>query len=277
MTPLGTVITILVCVGLGYVVEPVFRSLADGKPAPEADAGPKAGDAGDSPAGQPDGQDAAVPEPAVQVDLSKVTKADFPDKVALKVGYTVTDAESGATVTLKKGSLVKPLRLEGTDLVIQPSLVPIQSKIDVDKTNFKELVAPRIEERLRNAVAEEDPAPAEPMQADPGPEPPAPPAPEPEPEPEPEPAAVPKLGEAAVVALLKQDVEAGNVTEFKANQVTAWKAGEDMEFDGETYQTGRVTFRAQTILGVQEHEAIALIEDGKVYKWMWAKTKLEMR
>ena len=25
------------------------------------------------------------------------------------------------------------------------------------------------------------------------------------------------------------------------------------------------------------NEAIALIEDGKVYKWMWAKTKLEMR
>lgn len=50
-----------------------------------------------------------------------------------------------------------------------------------------------------------------------------------------------------------------------------------MEFDGDTYQTGRVSFKAETILGTQEHEAIALIEDGRVYKWMWARTKLEMR
>jgi len=102
------------------------------------------------------------------------------------------------------------------------------------------------------------------------PTPPTPPAPVPTP-------AAAKLDEAAIVALLKSDVQAGKVTEFKANQVTAWKAGEEMDFDGDTYQTGHVTFKAETILGVQEHEAIALIEDGKVHKWMWAKTKLEMR
>jgi hypothetical protein len=110
------------------------------------------------------------------------------------------------------------------------------------------------------------------MEKDPDP---APTPPTPDPDPDPAPAA--KLDEAAIVSLLKKDVEAGKVTEFKANQVTEWQAGEAMEFDGQNYQTGLVTFKAETILGVQEHQAIALIEDGKVYKWMWAKTKLEMR
>ena len=67
------------------------------------------------------------------------------------------------------------------------------------------------------------------------------------------------------------------VSEFKADQVTEWLAGEDMEFDGANYQTGMVTFEAETILGKQQQKAIALIENGKVVKWYWAKTKLEMR
>ena len=50
-----------------------------------------------------------------------------------------------------------------------------------------------------------------------------------------------------------------------------------MEYDGATYQTGRVTFEAETILGKQEYKAIALIKNGEVAKWIWAKTQLEMR
>lgn len=273
MTHLGTVIILLVCVGVGYVVEPMLFSGVKQDPAPQP-AQPTETAAKDQPnSGKPKlpipvPTPEPTPEPSVQLDLTKVTREDFPEKVSLKAPYTFADANSGVTMQLKKGTKVKPVRLEGTDLVIQPIGFPVESKIHVDKTNFKELAAPRVMERLKNAVAEntnqpEAPAPVEPE-------------PEPEPEPTPEPEST-KLDEAAVVALMKQSVKAGKVTEFKANQVTSWKAGEDMQFDGETYQTGLVKFKAQTILGVQEHEAIALIEDGAVYKWMWAKTKLEMR
>lgn len=267
MTNLGTFIILLVCVGVGYVVEPMFFSGAQ-KPT-KKQAAKEAGNQNDKVAGKPQPAPPA-PEPAssIQVDLSKITQEDFPAKVDLKVPFTISDANSGVTMQLKKGSKVKPVRLQGTDLVIQPVGLPIESKINVDKTNFKELAVPKMLERLQNAVAKKDPEPAPPMPKDPEPV---------VPEPTPEPPAPTKLDEAAIVALLKKDVQAGKVTEFKANQVTAWKAGEDMEFDGDTYQTGRVTFKAETILGVQEHEAIALIEDGEVYKWMWAKTKLEMR
>ncbi|MFK7911746.1 MAG: hypothetical protein AB8F34_14260 [Akkermansiaceae bacterium] len=271
MTHLGTIIIILVCMGLGYIIEPMFVSGVKKKPATQAANKPEADDSEDPSANTPE---KPADEPTIQVDLSKITQADFPEKVALKVDYTVSDAESGATVKLPKGSMVKPVRLEGSQLVIQPSLIPIQSSISVDKTNFKELALPKMLERLKNPVANNDPQPTPP--ADPDPTPPAP-DPAPDPDPDPAPVAASKLDEAAIVALLKKDVAAGKVTEFKADQVTAWKGGEDTEFDGSTYQTGRVTFKAETILGVQEHEAIALIEDGKVYKWMWAKTKLEMR
>ena len=79
------------------------------------------------------------------------------------------------------------------------------------------------------------------------------------------------------MTLMKASVAAGKVTEFDAKQVVSWKAGEPLELDGQTYQTGLVSFKAETILGMQEHDAVALIENGAVTKWMWAKTKLEMR
>lgn len=285
MTNIGTIILLIVCVGMGYVLEPMFfTETKKTKKNPVAEApvdssgNPVAANPADPVPGAPE-----PPEPAIQVDLSKITPEDFPAKVELKVDYTISDSNSGVTMQLKKGTKVKPVRVEGADLIIQPVGLPIESKIAVDNTNFKELAVPRMLERLQNAVANKDPEPTPPVTpVTPEPTPPTPipavvpPTPPTPPAPAPTPAAT-KLDEAAIVTLLKSDVQAGKVTEFKANQVTAWKAGEELEFDGDTYQTGRVTFKAETILGVQEHEAIALIEDGKVYKWMWAKTKLEMR
>lgn len=272
MTNIGTIILLVVCVGMGYILEPVFFTAS-----PKTT--PKTGDDSGNPvaaapsAPTPGGSEPAAPAPAIQIDLTKLTAEDFPAKVELKVPYTISDENSGVTMKLEKGTKVKPVRLEGSRLVIQPVGLPIESRINVDNTNFKELALPIMLERLQNAVAGNDTKPTPPVTPDPTPAPTPPVTPPAPPEPEP----VTKLDEAAIVALLKSDVQAGKVTEFKANQVTAWKAGEEMDFDGDTYQTGRVTFKAETILGVQEHEAIALIEDGKVYKWMWAKTKLEMR
>ena len=271
MTNLGTIIIIFVCVGLGYVMEPMFisgvkkkKTVTKAVEQPETNSSPE--------------QDPVPTEPVIQIDLRKITQADFPEKIALKEAYTVADAESGATVTLKEGSMVKPIELIGSQLVIQPSLIPIQGKIHVDKTNFKELALPKMLARLENQVAEKTPDPVPTPDPTPTPEPIPTPEPVPTPIPTPEPPAVAsKMSASDLIALLKKDVTAGNVTEFKADQVTSWEAGEDMKFEGKNYQTGSVIFKAQTILGEQNHEAIALIQDGKIYKWMWAKTQLEMR
>ncbi len=277
MTNLGTIILLIVCVGIGYVLEPIIFSgdnLLQEKTADTA--------AGDTSGTAPDGTPGLPPAPAAGVDLTKITPEDFPEKVTLKAPHTISDAGSGITMTLEKGSMVKPVRIEGTDLVIQPAGIPVESKINIDRTNFKELAVPKMLDRLRNASVEPGSTPPAPIPApDATPEP-APPVTPPAPGADPAPAptttpATARLGESAIIALLKKDVQDGNVSEFKTSQVTSWEAGGDMEFDGDTYQTGRVTFEADTILGVQQHEAIALIEHGKVYKWIWAKTKLDMR
>lgn len=271
MTNVGSIILILISVGIGYVIEPVFFSGSNHAKHEQAK------DATEDPSVDVEKPTVTeVTEPEIEVDLSKITNADFPEKVTLKVPYTIKDAASGITMTLKKGSKVKPLRLDGHRLAIQPIGFPVKGMINVDHTDFKKLALPLMLKRLQNPVVKKDPEPVPPT-PEPTPAPAPTPAPEPAPTPEPAPVVEKKLDEAAIVALMKASVTAGKVTEFKAAQVTHWKAGDEMDFDGETYQTGRVTFKAETILGVQKHDAIALIEDGKIYKWMWAKTKLEMR
>ena len=93
----------------------------------------------------------------------------------------------------------------------------------------------------------------------------------------PEPETSTKLDEAAIIAVMKLNVKNKGVTQFNASQVISWSAGTDLKYNGDTYQTGRVLFKVHTILGEQKQEALALIEKGHVYKWIWAKTKLEMR
>ena len=125
----------------------------------------------------------------------------------------------------------------------------LEHAIDVDQTDFKELVLPVMNARIQREAEMKRIEDAKPV----------------------------VLDEVAIVSCMQASVADGKVTEFKADQVTEWVAGEDMEFDGANYQTGMVTFEAETILGKQQQKAIALIEDGEVVKWCWAKTKLEMR
>jgi len=276
MTNVGSFILILISVGIGYVLEPIFFSGSKQVVKTEVkDTTDKDTDVAEEPV-----TPTPPPADAVQVDLSKITSADFPEKVTLKIPLTITDAASGVTMSLKKGSKVKPLRIVGDELEVQPAGFPVKGQIHVDQTDFKSLAVPMMLKRLQSAVAKNDPAPT--PTPDPTPAPAAEPTPAPVPEPTPAPAPTPepvasKLDEAGIVAAMKASVTEGKVTEFKAAQVTSWKAGEDMDFDGESYQTGIVTFKAETILGVQEHDALALIKGGKIEKWMWAKTKLEMR
>ena len=65
--------------------------------------------------------------------------------------------------------------------------------------------------------------------------------------------------------------------EFKLEQVEAWKAGEEEDFGGEDFQTGLAAYKAETIFGVKTVQAKALIKGGKVTKWVYAKTGMEIR
>lgn len=308
MNHIGSIILILVCVGIGYVLEPVFFQ----KPAQEAVENTensvgddkKSSDLTTSVATQP----ATITEPQAELDLDQLVAADYPIKVTLNSPYSITDSANNSTIQLDPGAKVKPLRVEGDQLIFQPVGWPVEGKTALTNTNFIELAAALQLKRLATAQPENseensgdtdssmagdseptaepgdatETAPAA-VEADSAvtqkePEAIADPEPMPTPPSEPtEPVSTESLNEVAVIALMKASVENEQVKEFKANQVISWNAGEPLEFDGKNYQTGKVTFKATSILGEQEHSAIALIENGIIVKWIWAKHKLEMR
>ncbi len=173
---------------------------------------------------------------------------------------------------------------------LETSLVPSKKAVTTTEKEEGEAPAPSPAPAPEPEPAPE-PAPEPEPSDDPMPEPePAPepepdPEPEPEPEPEPdqetmeepEPAPAATLGEEGIVKLMQESVKAGELKEFTFDQVLSWKAGEEEDFDGVTYQTGIAAYKTETIFGVKTIEAKALIGEGKIQKWIWAKSGLEIK
>ena len=57
----------------------------------------------------------------------------------------------------------------------------------------------------------------------------------------------------------------------------SWTPGEETQRDGKTYQSGTAKYKAETIFGVKEIEAQALIEEAKVVLWIWPKSGMEIK
>ncbi len=76
---------------------------------------------------------------------------------------------------------------------------------------------------------------------------------------------------------MQASVKAGEIKEFGFDQVLGWKADEDKESDGEIYQTGLASYKAQTIFGEKNIQAQALIKEGKIAKWIWPKSGMEIK
>ncbi len=126
----------------------------------------------------------------------------------------------------------------------------------------------------------EEPAvePAVEPAAEPATDPAADPFEEPAAEPATEPTGEPTTADSGdVVQVMQASVKSGQIKEFKFDQVTAWKAGENEKIDGETYETGIVLYRAVTVLGEKTLEAKAFIKDGKVRRWIWTLSGMEMK
>jgi outer membrane biosynthesis protein TonB len=132
-------------------------------------------------------------------------------------------------------------------------------------------------------VPEDPPIQPEPQ---PEPEPAAEPQPEPtldaepavEPEPEPvEPEEPVAVIETDVVKIMQKSIQDGDIDEFTSEQVLEWKAEAEETVDDEVFQTGTATYKAETIFGVKNIQAKALIQDGKVVRWVWPKSGVEIK
>lgn len=208
----------------------------------------------------------AGPRDLTKLDLTTVKVADFPSKVTLYEALTLKVPGMEAPIPVAAGSMVVPKELKGEVLVVQDPRFTVTGEIPIEQTDFKKLYLLQADAnrkaRIVELAANKQPQQAEVVV-------PSKPLPEVE--------EVKKLSEAEVIELMKESVRSGKVSEFKFEQVLGWKLEADEQIDGQSYQIGLIVYNAETIFGVQKQRAKALIAKGKVAKWIWAETGVEIR
>jgi hypothetical protein len=80
-----------------------------------------------------------------------------------------------------------------------------------------------------------------------------------------------------IVAIMQASLNQGQIKEFTAEQVVSWTPGPEETIDGEVFQTGLVNYNAETIFGAKTIQAKALIKNGKVLRWVWPKSGMEIK
>jgi hypothetical protein len=241
---------------LGYSFEPQFRQSLTGK------------NPGEKPA--PSATVATVAEASAgksTIDSANIPADRLPAKVLLKAEAEIVDAASDLRMKVPAGNRMNLIRLEGSNVIISPGAGPFEGSVPIEQTDLMEQLAAM---------------PDTPPPADPAPEPIPEPQPEPEPEPEPEPSPVDPVpipaGSGDPVAIMKASIQAGEIKEFGFDQVLEWVAGEGAEtIDGESYQTGLASYKAETVFGVKTIQAKALIQGDKVVRWLWPKSGMEIK
>ena len=228
------------------------------------------------------------------INLDEVRDNDLPETVTIEKPTVIPTSGGEGQVTLKKGDVVTLLNRKNDSLIVEKSDSNGKGKISPKDTDlFQQLVKTIYEREAGGAVATTTPpasipAPTPVPTPVPTPAPtPAPvakidpvvPNPEPMPvvEPTPAPAADAKLGEDKIIALMKDSIAGGAVKEFTSDQVKGWKANGEETIDGTEYQTGLAAYEAATIFGVRPVQAKALIKDGKIERWVYAKSGMEIQ
>ncbi|MFC7335908.1 hypothetical protein ACFQY0_01860 [Haloferula chungangensis] len=270
-----SVIGIIIAGVLGYLLEPSVRPAllptpkkvvekADGSSTPveiESPAKPAA--------------PAAPIAPAPPAWVATLTPEQLPEAVKLKSEASLPIAGASAPMLVPAGVQVKPVRVEGNELVINFGGTA-EGKVAVMSTDLVQVLGNKPPEApTAPPVAAAPAAPEAPAMADPAtpaepatPEAAAPAAPA---------VADKQLSPEEIVAVMQASVKAGEIKEFAFDQVLGWKADEDKESGGETYQTGLASYKAETIFGVKNIQAQALIKGGKVEKWIWPKSGMEIK
>lgn len=224
------------------------------------------------------------------IDLEDVDPKDYPAKITLSSSMILTDQNGLSPLKLDPGSPVKPLLLDEMLLeVTSPLATHLTGKVSVLDTNFAEQVAiKRMDRRMAMLEMEKggNDTPAPPP-TDPTPSPkevasvesadPEEMMEKPEPEPAPEPETPKVLTVEEIIAAMKESLQGGQISELDASKVINWESADRESFDGEEFQVGLATYREMTILGEKTLQAKALFKEGKLDKWIHAKTGMQIR
>lgn len=220
--------------------------------------------------------------PSTEIDPASYSADQLPEKVLLKADAEIADAASDLKMTITAGNKVNLIRLEGDNVVISPGAGPFEGTVLIRQTDLLEQLAalpktPTPAPVDPPAIADTNTPSEEPATTPTDPEMTPEPEPAPEPTPEPEPEPVP-VGPVDVVAVMQDSIKSGSIKEFGFDQVLDWKASEESEtIDGESYQTGVASYKAETVFGVKTIQAKALIKGGKVVRWLWPKSGMEIK
>jgi hypothetical protein len=76
---------------------------------------------------------------------------------------------------------------------------------------------------------------------------------------------------------MRESIRNKEIKHFEFTQVQDWQAAADETIDGAVYQTGLVTYEGETLFfGVKTMQAKALIQNGKVVRWIWPKSGVQI-
>jgi len=225
-------------------------------------------------------RDDALPQLVKITKATSLPKPSGEGKVLLKKGEVVTllnRAEGGLIVEKINAKAKGTIKAGDTDLFLQLAQQIYEKEAGRESTGLA------VNSKTPDSKPESAPKPEPESAPAPKPAPKAEAEPEPEPEPKavavvpPTPAAARSLTDEEIIALMKKSIQGGAVEEFGFDQVKGWKANGEELIDGTNYQTGLAAYEAATIFGVRPVQAKALIKDGKIERWVFAKSGMEIR
>ncbi|MDB4451569.1 hypothetical protein N9131_00960 [bacterium] len=227
------------------------------------------------------------------INLDEVRDNELPKTVKIENATEIPTLSGEGQVRLRKGDVVTLLNRKDDVLIVEKPDSNGKGEISPKDTDlFQQLAKQIYEKEAGGAVAvttppapvpapvpAPNPTPVAGVDPTPTPTPEPMPVVEPEPEPTPTPAPVggAKLSDDEIIALMKESIAGGAVKEFTSDQVKGWKPNGDETIDGTEYQTGLAAYEAATIFGVRPVQAKALIKDGKIERWVYAKSGMEIQ
>ncbi len=266
-------LTIMAVAGyIGYLVEPNLRHVLTGV---EPSAADKA--ANTRVMLQLDG--------GVQLDLSSLSADQLPSQVRVNIGLDTVNAGERKIMRIEAGSKVRLLRIEGGNAVVSPVDLAFVGRIPVGETDLLQQVAAAHSAKVApsaspaaSEMSEPEPEPQAPIVEEKvEPEQPATPVMEPPNPSADEPAIATDAGNSDVVQVMKDSVTSGQIKEFTLAQVLDWSPAADEVVDGEKFQIGLVSYKAETIFGIKTLQAKALVRGGKVQRWVRPKSGVEIK
>ena len=80
-----------------------------------------------------------------------------------------------------------------------------------------------------------------------------------------------------VVAAMRNSLQNNEVAEIKFSEIKEWTTGPDEVINGTTLQTGFANCETTTVFGSKILQAKAYIQNGKVIRWVWPKSGVQIK